>query len=68
MSEMLKKVSPLEFDDLMDNQYEAYHNIKDHLVSLLALQSKANKQCISDTASSATQLSCARLQEQEFLK
>lgn len=41
---MLEKVIPSEFDDLVDERYNAYQNLKDILVSqpVLALP-KANK-------------------------
>lgn len=66
---MLKKRTPSQFFDLLEEQFGAYRNLTDHLVSppIFALP-RANKPCILDTDASATQVGCALLQEQDSLK
>lgn len=66
LNEMLKKGTPSVFEDLTDEQYEAYQELKDRLVSppVLALP-EANYSYFLDRDASKTQVRCVRLQEQD---
>lgn len=69
LNEMLKKGTPSEFYDLVDEQYNAYQNLKEHLVDppVLALP-RANKPYILDTDAFTTQMGCTFFPEQDCLK
>ncbi|CAN8075918.1 unnamed protein product [Agarophyton chilense] len=69
LNAMLKKGTPSEFEALTDDQYEAFHTLKDKLLNppMLALP-KPNRSFVLDTDASDVQVGCALLQEQESPK